>query len=73
MQASPLPFEGTKVIALGELRDRWQEIPTEDLIVTVCGLGIRGYEAVCTLLGKQVSQVAFLQGGISVVNAYNEE
>lgn len=70
VEASPLPFEGTKVIALGELRERWQEVPTDSLIVTVCGLGIRGYEAACILRGKDVRQVAFLQGGISVVNAY---
>lgn len=73
VNASPLPFEGTKVIALGELRERWQEVPTDSLIVTVCGLGIRGYEAVRMLLGKEVRQVAYLQGGISVLNAYNSQ
>jgi len=58
------------VIRLGELRDRWQEVPRDSLVVTVCGLGIRGYEAACILKGKGMSQVVFLQGGISVSNAY---
>lgn len=70
VDASPLPIEGTIVIGLGELRERWEEIPTDSLIVAVCGLGIRGYEAARMLQGKEVGQVAFLQGGISVVNAY---
>ncbi|HUS88521.1 MAG TPA: FAD-dependent oxidoreductase [Desulfosporosinus sp.] len=68
--ANPLSIEGTKVIALGELRERWEEIPTNSLIVTVCGLGIRGYEAACMLQGKGIRQVAFLQGGLSVGSAF---
>ncbi len=56
--ASPLPFQDTKVIALGELRGCWQEPPTDALIVKVCGLGIRGYEAARMLLGKEVHQVS---------------
>ncbi|WP_242947488.1 FAD-dependent oxidoreductase [Desulfosporosinus lacus] len=70
VEASPLPIEGTVVISLGELRDRWEEIQTDSLIVTVCGLGIRGYEAACMLKGKGLKEVAFLQGGISVTKAY---
>jgi len=68
--ANPLALEGTIVIALGELRERWKEIPTGSLIVTVCGLGIRGYEAACMLQGKGVSHVAFLQGGLAVGSAF---
>ena len=68
--ASPLSLKGTKVIALSELRKRWEEIPTDSLIVTVCGLGIRGYEAACMLQGKGISQVAYLEGGLSVGSAY---
>ncbi|MCO5386719.1 MAG: hypothetical protein NHB14_14160 [Desulfosporosinus sp.] len=52
------------------MRDRWEEIQTDSLIVTVCGLGIRGYEAACMLQGKGLKEVAFLQGGISVTKAY---
>ncbi|MDO0821419.1 hypothetical protein M8H41_00905 [Desulfosporosinus nitroreducens] len=70
VEASPLTIEGTVVISLGELRDRWEEIQTDSLIVTVCGLGIRGYEAACMLQGKGLKEVAFLQGGISVTKAY---
>ena len=68
--ANPLSIEGTKVIALGVLRERWREVPTDSLIVTVCGLGIRGYEAACMLQAKGISQVAYLQGGLSVGSAY---
>jgi NADPH-dependent 2,4-dienoyl-CoA reductase/sulfur reductase-like enzyme/rhodanese-related sulfurtransferase len=70
VEADPLPIEGTLVITLGELRDRWEEIPKDIPVITVCGLGIRGYEAACMLRDKGLSQVAFLQGGISVTNAY---
>jgi len=70
VRANPLSLEGTKVIALGELRERWEEVPTDSLIVTVCGLGIRGYEAACMLQGKGIRQVAFLQGGLSVGSAF---
>ncbi|MHB8074851.1 FAD-dependent oxidoreductase [Desulfosporosinus fructosivorans] len=68
--ANPLSVEGTKVIALGELRERWEEVPKDSLVVTVCGLGIRGYDAACMLKGKGMNQVVFLQGGLSVANAY---
>lgn len=68
--ANPLALEGTMVIGLGELRERWKEIPRDSLIVTVCGLGIRGYEAACMLQGKGVSQVAYLQGGLAVGSAF---
>ncbi|HZK52592.1 MAG TPA: FAD-dependent oxidoreductase [Desulfosporosinus sp.] len=68
--ANPLSLKGTKVIALGELRERWEEVPTDSLIVTVCGLGIRGYEAARMLQGKGVSQVAFLEGGLAVGSAF---
>ena len=68
--ANPLSLKGTKVIALGELRERWEEVPTDFLIVTVCGLGIRGYEAARMLQGKGVSQVAFLEGGLAVGSAF---
>jgi pyruvate/2-oxoglutarate dehydrogenase complex dihydrolipoamide dehydrogenase (E3) component/rhodanese-related sulfurtransferase len=68
--ASPLPIEGTKIIALGELRERWKEVPTDSLIVTVCGLGIRGYEAACMLQGKGISHVAYLQGGLAVGSSF---
>ena len=68
--ASPLSMEGTLVISLGELRERWEEIPTDLLIVTVCGLGIRGYEAARMLHGKGIRQVVYLQGGLMIGSAY---
>ncbi|MDA8224052.1 FAD-dependent oxidoreductase [Desulfosporosinus sp.] len=70
VMANPLSLDGTMVIGLGELRERWEEIPRDSLIVTVCGLGIRGYEATCMLQSKGISQVAFLQGGLNVGSAF---
>lgn len=68
--ANPLSLNGTVVISLGELRERWEEIPKDSIIITVCGLGIRGYEAACMLQSKGISQVAFLQGGLNVGSAF---
>ena len=68
--ASPLSLEGTMDITLGELRDRWEEIPKDAPVITVCGLGIKGYEAACMLRGKGLDHVTFLQGGLSVGGAY---
>ena len=68
--ANPLSIEGTMVIRLGELRERWKELPRDSFIVTVCGLGIRGYDAACMLQGKGVSQVAYLQGGLAVGSTF---
>ena len=70
VEASPLSIEGTKVISLGELKDRWEELPNDIPIITVCGLGIRAYEAACLLRGKGLGPVTFLQGGVSVGSAY---
>lgn len=69
--ANPFSIEGTKLIPLGELRDNLKNIPVDSLIITVCELGTRGYEAACLLQGKGFHQVAFLQGGLSVWNAYS--
>ena len=36
---------GAKLIPLDELRQRWQEIPTDKPLVTYCGVGQRSYYA----------------------------
>lgn len=69
--ANPFPIEGTMIIPLGKLRENLKDIPMDSLIVTVCELGTRGYEAACLLQGKGIHQVAFLQGGLSVSSAYS--
>ena len=68
--ANPLPVEQVLTIPLGELRDRWVEVPMASRVVTLCELGIRGYEAACILKGKGRSQVAYLEGGMSTFGAY---
>ena len=69
VEAAPFPVEHVIVIPLGELRDRWIEVPKASRVVTVCELGIRSYEAACTLKGKGHRQVAYLEGGISTFAA----
>lgn len=71
VEANPIPLKNVLTIPLGELRERWVEIPKSQVVVTVCALGIRGYEAACTLKGKGFTQVAYLEGGTSTLGAYN--
>jgi NADPH-dependent 2,4-dienoyl-CoA reductase/sulfur reductase-like enzyme/rhodanese-related sulfurtransferase len=70
IEANPILLEQVLTIPLGELRERWIEIPKSYRVVTVCELGIRGYEAACILKGKGLNQVAYLEGGISTFGAY---
>lgn len=71
VEANPLPLEGVMNIPLGELRQRWEEVPKASTVVTVCELGIRGYEAACILKGKGLKQMAYLEGGMSTFGAYS--
>ena len=70
VKVNPLHEEYVLTIPLGELRDRWVEVPKGLRVVTVCELGIRGYEAAGILKGKGQDQVAYLEGGISTFGAY---
>lgn len=65
VESNPLKVPDVYPIPLGELRRRWQEIPSAAGVITVCELGIRGYEAACILQGKGVANVAYLEGGMS--------
>lgn len=64
-KANPVEGANTVVIPLGELRRRHQEIPRDSHVVTVCELGIRGYDAACFLKGVGFPEVSFLEGGMS--------
>lgn len=70
VKANPLygPDDIT-LIPLGELRNRYREIPNEGVVVTVCELGIRGYDAACFLRGRGFKDVCFLEGGNSIWEA----
>lgn len=65
VRATPLKEENVLVIPFGELRDRYQEIPQDQLVAVYCGLGIRSYDAVCFLHSKGLNQAAYIEGGRS--------
>jgi len=67
-KANPVQGANTVVIPLGELRKRYQEIPQDSHVITVCELGIRGYDAACFLQSK-FPRVGFLEGGMSTWGA----
>jgi NADPH-dependent 2,4-dienoyl-CoA reductase/sulfur reductase-like enzyme/rhodanese-related sulfurtransferase len=71
VEANPLSVGQVLTIPLGDLRERWAEIPRNARVITVCELGIRGYEAACILKGKGQNQVAYLEGGMSTFSAYS--
>lgn len=73
VESNPLAGPQVLRIPLGQLRKRWQEVTAFRRIVTVCEMGIRAYEAACILRGKGLTQVAYLEGGIAVWSAYQEE
>lgn len=68
----PIKIQGVLWIPLGELRQRWREIPADAEVVAVCERGIRGYEAACFLQSRGFSEPAYLEGGMAVWAAYQE-
>ncbi len=56
---------GALLIPLGELRDRWNEIPRDKPIVVHCAAGQRGYYA-CRFLRQQGVPCRNLSGGLRV-------
>ncbi len=61
-------IEDQRVLAIpsNQLRARLMEIPQDKEIITLCELGLRGYEAARTLLGAGFTRVAFLEGGLEM-------
>jgi rhodanese-related sulfurtransferase len=54
-----------KLIPLGQLRRRLEELPRDKEIVTFCALSLRGYEAQRILNGAGFSRVRFMDGGVT--------
>ncbi|MBU4055406.1 MAG: FAD-dependent oxidoreductase [Proteobacteria bacterium] len=54
-----------KLIPLGQLRKRLEELPRDKEIVTFCKISLRGYEAERILAGEGYKNVKFLDGGIA--------
>ncbi|MGI1659767.1 MAG: FAD-dependent oxidoreductase [Desulfitobacterium sp.] len=69
VMATPFTGSNLREIPLGELRSRYQEIPKEGDVISVCQLGIRSYEAACFLKEKGFKDVSFLEGGMSIWEA----
>jgi len=53
------------VIPLGALRERLAEVPREGLVVTLCDIGLRGYEAALILKAAGFDNVRVMDGGIT--------
>ena len=51
-------------IPLGELRKRFKELNSDDRIVALCKVGLRGFEASCILEGENFDNVSVMEGGI---------
>lgn len=65
IQGRPVNKEEVLPIPAGELRERFGEVPRDRLVVVLCGLGIRSYDAVCFLRSQGWRNVVYLEGGMS--------
>ena len=66
------PFEyqiakipGAKLFPLGELPNRWQELPGEEEIILHCKAGVRSAKALQFLRSKGLTHLSHLRGGIA--------
>ncbi|TYO95641.1 FAD-dependent oxidoreductase [Desulfallas thermosapovorans] len=59
-----LKDDRVKLVVLGDLRERIEEIPRDKEIVAVCALGTRSYEALRTLKGAGFKDVKYVEGGL---------
>jgi len=57
-------IEGAKLIPLGMLREKLEELPRDKEIVTFCKVSLRGYEAQMILDAAGFENTKFMDGGI---------
>lgn len=57
-------IEGAKLIPLGALREKLDELPKDKEIITFCKISLRGYEAQKILDAAGFSNTRFMDGGI---------
>jgi NADPH-dependent 2,4-dienoyl-CoA reductase/sulfur reductase-like enzyme/rhodanese-related sulfurtransferase len=62
-QAAPLG-DGALSIPIGEIRERWGEIPKGRPLICICAKGVRSAESVRILLEKGHTDVVYLGGGL---------
>jgi len=63
-QMRRLKDDRVKLVVLGDLRERIDDIPRDKEIIIICALGTRSYEAQRTLEGAGFKDVKFLEGGL---------
>ncbi|MTI84170.1 MAG: pyridine nucleotide-disulfide oxidoreductase [Firmicutes bacterium] len=59
-----LKDDRVKLVVLGDLRERIEEIPKEKELIVICALGTRSYEALRTLKGAGFEDVKYLEAGL---------
>ncbi|WP_347487598.1 FAD-dependent oxidoreductase [Desulfoscipio sp. XC116] len=59
-----LKDDRVRLVVLGDVREKIDEIPRDKEIVLVCALGTRSYEALRTLKGAGFKDVKFMEGGL---------
>ncbi len=57
-------IEGTKLIPLGQLKERMGELPKDKEIIAFCKISLRGYEACKVLDAGGFKDTKFMDGGI---------
>ncbi|MFC1735805.1 FAD-dependent oxidoreductase [Candidatus Hydrogenedentota bacterium] len=59
-------IQGSKLIPLGTLRVRLDEVPRDIEVITYCALSLRGYEGARILNGEGYENVKVLDGGMAM-------
>jgi len=59
-----LKDDRVKLVVLGDLREKLDEIPRDKEIIVICALGTRSYEALRTLIGAGFTNVKYMEGGL---------
>ena len=63
-QMRHLKDDRVKLVVLGDLRERLDEVPRDKEIIAICALGTRSYEALRTLIGAGFTNVKYMEGGL---------
>lgn len=59
-----LKDDRVKLVVLGDLREKLDEVPRDKEIIAICALGTRSYEALRTLMGAGFTNVKYMEGGL---------
>ena len=63
-QMRHLKDDRVKLVVLGDLREKIDEVPRDKEIIAICALGTRSYEALRTLIGAGFTNVKYMEGGL---------